>query len=459
MDTRTERDSMGTMHVPESALYGASTQRAVLNFPVSGHPMPARFISAVGLVKFACARAAGELGLVPQEKSDAICAVALEIAEGKWLEHFPIDVFQTGSATSTNTNANEVIARRAGQLSGTGATPLHPNDDVNFGQSSNDTMPTALHVSVALALRDDLQPALVGLAEALECKASDWQDIVKIGRTHLMDATPLRLGQEFSGYSAQARKAVKRISQAENCLQELALGGTAVGTGLNCPEGLAARAIELLHERTGIAFRPADNHFEAQAARDDCVEVAGYLATVAASMTKIANDIRWLGSGPRAGLSELRLAPTQPGSSIMPGKVNPVMCEMLLQTSMYVSGLCHCAQLCGREGGQFELNTTIPLFAHVLHEAIRCLSHAVRIFTKRCVVMLEPDRDRCAELVARSLMLVTALNPHIGYDRAAQVAKKAFAEGKTLREVILELGWMDSSTLDAALDPSGMTGF
>jgi len=450
---------MGEMSVPDDALYGASTQRAVLNFPVSGRPLPAAFLHGLGLVKWACARANRDLGLLPAAKADLIERVALEIAAGQHDAQFPIDVFQTGSATSTNMNANEVIANRASQLAGEpigSKRPLHPNDDVNLGQSSNDVIPTALHVSVALAIHHQLLPALAALYAALDAKAETWREVVKLGRTHLMDATPLTLGQAFSGYARQARKSADRGVRAVEALGELAIGGTAVGTGINTHPEFGARVAALLSARTGIPFREAENHFEAQAARDDCVEVAGQLATIAASLTKIAQDIRLLGSGPRGGLGELKLPATQPGSSIMPGKVNPVMSEMLVQACLYVQGLTQTVQLAGRDG-QFELNVTLPLQAHCLHEAVHCLSNAVRLFTERCVAGLEADVARCRELVDRSLMLVTALNPHLGYDTAAAIAKEAYATGRTLRELVLEKGLLDAATLDRALDPLAMT--
>jgi fumarate hydratase class II len=459
MKTRSERDSMGEVPVPADALYGASTQRAVRNFPVSGRPMPEGFIRALGLVKFACAQANEDLGLLPPEKGRLIRQAAREIAEGRLSAHFPVDVFQTGSATSTNTNANEVIANRVSQLAGEALgskKPVHPNDDVNLGQSSNDIMPTTLHVSVALGLRTRLAPALDQLAAALGRKAEEFARVVKIGRTHLMDATPLTLGQEFSGYAAQARKSAERARRATEALLELAVGGTAVGTGLNTHPEFAARVCRLLSAETGLAFREAANHFEAQAGRDDCVEAAGQLTAIGAALTKIANDIRLLGSGPRAGVAELRLPATQPGSSIMPGKVNPVMSEMLVQTCLYSQGLMQTVAGAGRDG-YFELNTTIPLMAHCLHEALHCLTQAVTLFTERCVVGLEVDAARCAELVSRSLMLVTALTPHLGYDQAAAVAKEALATGRTLREIVLERKLLDPALLDQALDPSHMT--
>jgi fumarate hydratase, class II len=451
---RVEKDSMGEMPVPEDALWGPSTQRAVLNFPISGRPMPAAFLRGLGLVKLAAARANEELGRLPPEKSRLIQLAAREIADGRHAEHFPVDVFQTGSGTSTNTNANEVIARRAAQIAD--RPVIHPNDDANLGQSSNDVIPTALHVSVAVAMRTSLVPALAELAAALEKKSTAFAGIVKIGRTHLMDAIPLTLGQEFSGYTRQMRKAGERVERAMAALEELAIGGTAVGTGLNAHPEFAPRVCRILSAETGLKFREARNHFEAQAARDDCVEVAGDLAVVAGSLTKIANDLRLLGSGPRAGLAELRLPATQPGSSIMPGKVNPVMSEMLVQVGLYVQGLTQTVTACGRDG-HFELNATLPLMTYCLHESIRCLANGTRVFSEKCVVGIEADAARCHELMERSLMLVTALNPHLGYDTAASVAKEALASGRSLREIVLARGLMDAATLDRALDPAAMT--
>lgn len=451
---RTEIDSMGEMAVPDEALWGASTQRAVLNFPISGRAMPVGFIRGLGLVKLAAAQANEDLGKLPGDKGRLIRRVAREISEGRHDAQFPVDVFQTGSGTSTNTNANEVIVRRAAQISPD--TSIHPNDDVNLGQSSNDVIPTALHLSVALALDRQLRPALAGLALALEEKSAAFSAIVKIGRTHLMDATPLTLGQEFSGYAMQVRKADERVQRAIAVLGELAIGGTAVGTGLNTHEDFAARVCRTLSAETGLQFREARNHFEAQGARDDCVEVAGQLSAVAASLGKIANDIRLLSSGPRAGIAELRLPSTQPGSSIMPGKVNPVMSEMLVQVGHYVQGLAQTVAACGRDG-HFELNVTLPLIAHCLHEAITCLANGARVFAEKCVAGIEADAERCRELMERSLMLVTALNPHIGYDAAAAVAKEAYATGKSLREVVMARGLMDAAALDRAMAPLAMT--
>ncbi len=450
---------MGEMQVPDDALYGASTGRAVLNFPISGHPMPPAFIHGLALVKAACAIANEALGLLSAEKSGLMQRIAREIIDGNLDAHFPVDVFQTGSGTSSNMNVNEVIANRASQLTGQplgSRKPLHPNDDVNLGQSSNDVIPTALHVSVAVALKCRLVPALEELAAALETKSAEFRDVVKIGRTHLMDATPLTLGQEFSGYAAQVRKAVERSHRAVAALGELAIGGTAVGTGLNCHPEFPARVCRILSERTGIPFREARNHFEAQGGRDDCVEVAGQLAAIAAGLAKIANDLRLMASGPRAGFAEIRLPATQPGSSIMPGKVNPVMSEMLGQVCIYATGLANMVVMGGRDG-HFELNVTMPLIAHALHEAIGCMANGCRVFARRCVTGIEADPARCRDLVDRSLMLVTALNPYIGYDAAAAVAKQAFSQNKTLREVVLERGLLDAATLDRALAPESMT--
>ncbi|MCC5790373.1 MAG: class II fumarate hydratase [Opitutales bacterium] len=455
---RIEKDSMGEMEVPESALFGASTQRAVLNFPISGRTMPEGFIRGLGLVKAACAEANQELGKLSEEKARLIVQAASEVVEGQHLEHFPVDVFQTGSGTSSNMNINEVIANRASQLAGEAIgsrKPVHPNDDCNMGQSSNDIVPTTLHVSVAVALQEVLLPALEHLEKALREKSAAWEKIVKIGRTHLMDATPLTLGQEFSGYAAQVGKAVSRTKRAIELMQELAIGGTAVGTGINCHPKFPSLVCASLAEKTGIPFREAENHFEAQAGRDDCVEVAGILSTIAASLTKVANDIRLLGSGPRSGLGEIRLPSTQPGSSIMPGKVNPVMSEMLVQAGIYVMGLSQSVAISGRDG-HFELNVTLPLMGHCLHESITVLANGARTFADRCVEGLEADEEQCKDLVQRSLMLVTALNPYIGYDQAAAVAKQAFAENKTLREVVLEKGLMKEEELEKALDPMDM---
>jgi len=456
---RTEKDSMGTMEVADDALYGASTQRAVLNFPISGQSMPSGFIRGLALVKQACAEANGALDRLEKEKVDLISQAAEEVMSGRCNEHFPVDVFQTGSGTSTNMNINEVMANLASKASGKplgSKEPVHPNDDCNLGQSSNDIIPTSLHVSVAMSLSEKLKPALKELHENLDTKAKSFEAIVKIGRTHLMDATPLTLGQEFSGYAAQVEKSIQRVDKAIAALHELAIGGTAVGTGINAHPEFASRVVSLIAEKTSIPFREADNHFEAQGGRDDAVEVAGLLATIAASLAKIANDIRLLGSGPRSGLGEISLPATQPGSSIMPGKVNPVMSEMLVQVSIYVQGMSTVVASCGRDG-HFELNVTIPLIAKALHDSVDFLANGATTFSRRCVEGLEANEAQCGEFVKRSLMLVTALNPHIGYDNAAKVAKTAFEQNKTLREVVLEMELLDEKTLEEALEPMKMT--
>ena len=456
---RNESDSMGAMQVPEDALYGASTQRAVLNFPISGHKMPDGFIRGLGLIKWAAAKANVELKRLDPKMADLICDAAEEVYAGKLNAHFPVDVFQTGSGTSSNMNVNEVISNRVSQKMGKpigSKDPIHPNDHVNMGQSSNDIIPTVLHVSLAVAIKEKLMPALFNLQKALEAKSEEFKDVIKIGRTHLMDATPLTLGQEFSGYAAQAKKSVERAARCVEVLSELAIGGTAVGTGINCHPEFPKKVCAHLMNRTGIKFYEARNHFEAQGGRDDAVEVAGELMTIAASLTKIANDIRLLGSGPRAGIFEISLPATQPGSSIMPGKVNPVMSEMLVQASIYTIGMAQVVAMCGRDG-HFELNVTIPLMAHALHESVTVLSNGANTFVAQCVNGITANVEHCKHMVDRSLMLVTALNSHIGYDKAAWVAKTAFKENKTLKQVLLENKLLDEKTIDVALDPRNMT--
>jgi len=447
---------MGEMKVPADALYGATTQRAVENFPISGRGMARPFLRALGLIKEAAAATNAELGGLEEERADAIRKAAAEVAAGQHDDHFPVDVFQTGSGTSTNMNANEVIANRACQLLGKpigSRDVVHPNDHVNRGQSSNDVIPTALHVACATEVHERLLPALEALHVALAEKAQAFDGVLKIGRTHLQDATPVRLGQVFGGYAAQVERGFARVRAALPRLHELALGGTAVGTGINCPEGFAKRAIERLAEKTGIPFVEAGDHFEAQAARDAAVELSGALRTVAVSLTRIANDVRFLGSGPRCGIGEIRLPATQPGSSIMPGKVNPVMAEMLLQVCMRVIGN-DAAVAAGGASGVFELNVAIPLIADACLESIHLLANGCRTFADRCVKRIEADEERCRELIEKSLMLCTALAPHIGYDKAAALAKKAFAENKTVREVATEMG---IEKLDDLLDLRSMT--
>ena len=457
--TRTEKDSMGEMSVPESALYGASTQRAVLNFPISGYRFSRPFIRALGLIKGAAAQANADLGLLDSHRCAFIVQAAEEVVEGKLDEHFPLDIFQTGSGTSTNTNANEVISNRCCQLAGKpiGARdPVHPNDHVNMGQSSNDVIPSAIHISAAEQLKNCLIPALEELHRALELKANEFWGVIKIGRTHLMDATPVRLGQEFSGYAQQISYARERANRAISALEELALGGTAVGTGLNRHIDFPGKVIRHLAQRTGIKFREAQNHFEAQGAKDAVVEASGHLRTIAVSLFKIANDIRWLGSGPRCGIGEIRLPSTQPGSSIMPGKVNPVMCESLAMVCAQVIGNDSCVTWAGANGN-FELNVMMPVMAHNLLESIRLLGNACDAFQEKCVRGIEANEERCRELVELSMAMVTSLAPKIGYDRAAEIAKESAKTGRTVREICLEKMVLPADELERSLDPVGMT--
>jgi fumarate hydratase class II len=457
--TRTENDSMGAMEVPADALYGATTQRAVLNFPISGYRFTREFIRALGLVKWAAAKANLELGKLDATRAELIAQAAGEIIEGKHDAHFPIDIFQTGSGTSTNMNANEVIANRCSQLAGKAIgskDPVHPNDHVNMGQSSNDVIPTAMHVAAGESIRNHLMPALEALEVALEHKAKEFWEIIKIGRTHLMDATPVRLGQEFGGYAKQITHARLRAGNAIAAIEELALGGTAVGTGLNCHPEFPAKAIHHLRVRTGINFREASDHFEAQAAKDGLVQAGGQLKTIAVSLFKIANDIRWLSSGPRCGIGEIQLPATQPGSSIMPGKVNPVMSEALMQV---------CAQVIGNDAtitwaganGNFDLNVMMPVLAHNLLESIRLLASAADAFRAKCVDGIIANKSRCNELVEYSMAMVTSLAPIIGYDRAAAIAKESAKTGKTVREICREQQVLPEAELAKALDPVEMT--
>jgi fumarate hydratase class II len=456
---RIERDAMGEVRVPDRALWGAQTQRAMENFPISNLRFGRRFLEAMGWVKRVCAEVNVESGQLGEELGGAIVTACHEVISGRHDDQFPIDIFQTGSGTSTNMNANEVIANRAIQLLGGqvgSRTPVHPNDHVNMGQSSNDVIPTVIHVAVVMALREDLIPALEGLHTALAEKARAFDSIVKTGRTHLQDATPIRLGQEFGGYATQARKAVERAERAIVALQELPLGGTAVGTGLNRPSDLPQRAIARLNAALGTNFVEAEDHVEANAARDGLVEASGALKTIAVSLTKIANDVRWLASGPRNGLGELRLPAVQPGSSIMPGKVNPVMAEALIMVTAQVIG--HDAAITlGGLGGYFELNLMMPLIAYDVLRSIAWLANGVEAFTERCVVGIEADEARCEEMVERSLALATALAPIIGYDRAAEISKEAHRTGRTVREVAAEQGVLPADQLDAVLDPARMT--
>ncbi len=455
---RTERDSMGEVQVPADAYYGASTQRAVDNFPISDLRFGRRFIWALGLVKSEAAKVNVKLGLVDADVAAAIGTAAGEVMVGDLDEHFVLDIFQTGSGTSSNMNANEVIAHRASELiSGDFlAKDAHPNDHVNFGQSSNDVIPTAIHVAAVASIREDLLPALGKLADALAAKADEFGDVVKSGRTHLMDATPVTLGQEFGGYATQVHKARDRVAAVLPELEELALGGTAVGSGLNAPDGFAAAVIADMAAISGYPFREADDHFEAQAAKDAAVNASGALKTVAVSMFKIANDLRWLSSGPRTGIAELQLPSLQPGSSIMPGKVNPVMSEMVMQVAGQVIGN-DAAITWGGANGNFELNVMMPLIAHNLLQSISLLATAADTFTDRCVVGIEANVARARDLAERNIIVVTALNPHIGYDNGAIAAKEAFATGRNVADVVVEKGWLTEDEVKDLLDIKRMT--
>ena len=474
---RTESDSMGPMQVPASAYYGAQTARAVENFPISQLRFSRSFIRALGLIKKHAALTNQQLGYLTPQLSKAIIQAAQEVIDGKFDGEFVIDIFQTGSGTSTNMNANEVIANRAiellgGKLGGegsagvspagkgvppeTGKKLVHPNDHVNRGQSSNDVIPSAIHLSALESIERKLIPALTELHIALDKKAKEFHDVLKIGRTHLQDATPIRLGQEFSGYASQVAHGIARLRALEKNLGELALGGTAVGTGINTHPDFARLTIAGLSKETNLPLCEAANHFEAQGGRDACVEASGALKTVAVSLIKIANDIRLLGSGPRLGLGEIKLQATQPGSSIMPGKVNPVMCEMMLQV---------CAQVLGNDAaitfsgsfGNFELNVMLPVIAHNLLESIELLTTASQVFARRCVAVLEAEREKCKQNLELSLANCTVLAPVIGYDKAAKIAKIAFETNRTVRAVAEEISGLDKATLEKLLDPASQT--
>jgi fumarate hydratase, class II len=455
--TRIERDTLGEIEVPDDALWGASTQRAIENFPVSGERFPRAFLEALGWVKEAAAAANATLGVLDAERARWIRRAADEVAAGTLDAHFPLDIYQTGSGTSTNMNANEVIARRAAQLRGAPEPRIHPNDHVNASQSSNDVIPTVIHVAAREAVHRELLPALGRLRDALRERARALGDVVKVGRTHLMDAVPVTLGQELGGWARQVEAASLRVEAAAEGLAELALGGTAVGSGLNCPPGFPPLAIARLGERTGRAYRQAVDSFEAQGARDAAVHLSGTLRGAAVSLFKIASDVRLLASGPRTGIGELRLPTLQPGSSIMPGKVNPVIPEVVTQVAAQVIGL-DAALALGGLSGHLELNTFMPLIARNLLEAIRLLASAARLFAERCIEGLEADRERAAALVEQSLMLATALVPRIGYDAAAELAKEAHRSGRTLREVARERAGLEERELDALLDPKRQTG-
>jgi len=456
---RVERDSMGEMNIPSGMLYGASTQRAVLNFPISGRTFSRAFIHALGQIKLSAAKANLKLKRLDGRRAAAIVSAAGQVRDGHFDEHFVLDVFQTGSGTSTNMNANEVIANLANRKLGvSGAVPgrVHPNDHVNKGQSSNDVIPTAIHVAAALEMRGALIPALRKLETALGQKARRFAAIHKIGRTHLQDATPVTLGLEFGGYAEQARKSIQRLEKAMASLRELPLGGTAVGTGINTHPRFAREAIADLNRSCGEKFFEAKNHFEAQSSKDACVEASGQLKAVAVALMKIANDIRWLGSGPRAGFAEIKLPAVQPGSSIMPGKINPVMSEALLQAAAEVIGNDTAITIAGQYGN-FELNVMMPLIAYNLLESVRLLANAVHVFTERCVAGIEADARVCEAQIEKSLMLCTARVPVLGYDRSAELAKEAYKAGKTIRQIVLEKMLIPEKELARLLDVKNLS--
>jgi fumarate hydratase class II len=459
MKTRTETDSLGPIQVPSDVYYGAQTQRAIENFPVSGDRFPRRFIEALGLIKWAAAEENAARGDLDPKIASTIVAAAEEVIAGRHDRDFALDVFQTGSGTSTNMNANEVISNRAIEMLGGvmgSKQPVHPNDHVNAGQSSNDVIPTATHLAALLGIRDDLLPALEKLRASLARKGEEFGAIAKTGRTHLMDAAPVTLGQEFSGYAAQIERGIRRVRSTLPHLQELALGGTAVGTGLNAPAGFAAAIIARVAKRTGLEIVEAPNHFEAQGARDACVEASGALRTIAVSLMKIANDLRWLGSGPRAGLAEIQLPSLQPGSSIMPGKVNPVIPEMCRQVAAQVMGNDVAVSI-GGALGDFELNVMIPVIAKNLLDSITILSQASNLLAERCVDGIVANEDRCRSDAERNLQVGAALNTLIGYDRAGEIVKKAVATDKSIREVAEAEGVDTAANLKRHLDPLKLT--
>ena len=455
MSYREESDSMGTLRVPVDAYYGAQTQRAVENFPIGGMTMPIPFIRALAWIKRSAAQVNTSLGAVAGDIADAVVQAADDVLTGNLDDQFVVDVYQTGSGTSSNMNMNEVIAGRANEiLTGNrgGRTPVHPNDHVNWGQSSNDVVPSAIHVAAAREVTDRLRPALEALAGALEGKADAFREIPKLGRTHLQDAVPMTLGQEFSGYARQVVQAVERLDGQLPRLCELALGGTAVGTGLNTHPDFARQTIARLSEDTGIAFVEAPNHFAAQAAQDTIVELSGLLRATAVSMIKISNDIRWMASGPRSGLGEITIPSLQPGSSIMPGKVNPVVPEAVIQACVQVMGNDLAVGIGGTRGN-FELNVAMPLIAHNVLQSVHLLSGAAKLLEEKCVSGIEANRKTCEGYIENSLALVTGFVPHIGYDRAAAIAKEALASGRTVREVISEAGIVSGDVVNEVLGP------
>ena len=468
-DFRIERDSLGEVRLPARAYFGAQTQRAVENFPISGQRLPAELIHALGLVKWAAAAANRDVGRLTgsgkrplnQREVDVLLTACREVYQGKFDDQFPVDVYQTGSGTSSNMNANEVIANRAIELAGgdrfAADKPIHPNDHVNMGQSTNDVFPTAIHLAVASGIRRALIPALSRCREVLAQKASQWQAILKIGRTHLADATPLTLGQEIGGLARQLELSIDRARRAEEAVHELPAGGTAVGTGINTHPEFGRRVCQLLAAETGIPFVEAVDHFEANAQRDALVECHGQLRAVAVTLFNVANSLRWLGSGPRCGFYEIKLPERQPGSSIMPGKVNPVMCESLMQVAARVMGNDQTIAVCGAAGGQFQLNVMMPVMCSVALESLRLLAGAVKAFTELCLVDMEANAEACQSAVEKSLALATGLNPYIGYQQAAALAKEAFQTGKTIRQVCREKKVLPEDQLNQALDPWRMT--
>ncbi len=468
-EMRAERDSMGTVEVPADAYYGAQTKRAVDNFPISGWCLPATMISAMGLVKYACGVANHDLGKLTgtgkQPLNDAqvqsLLDAALEVADGKLADQFPVDVFQTGSGTSSNMNLNEVISNRATELAGgdrmSEQKVVHPNDHVNMGQSTNDTFPTAIHVAVANTIDKTLLPSLKRLHAALSAKAQQWDRVIKIGRTHLMDATPLRLGQEFGGFARQIELSVQRAIAARDAVLELPVGGTAVGSGINTHPEFGSRVANVLAEKTGLPFIEAVNHFEANSQRDALVHSHGDLKCVAQTLFNVANNIRWLGSGPRCGFAEVSLPSRQPGSSIMPGKVNPVMCESMMQLTARVLGNDTCMTVSGAAGGNFQLNIMMPVMAHTALESIQLLASGVDAFIDFCVDEMEANEEACEASVEQSLSMCTSLNPLIGYEMAAKLAKEAFSTGQTIRELCIERKILPEDSLTEALDPWSMT--
>jgi fumarate hydratase, class II len=466
---RVEKDSMGEVQVPAQAYYGAQTQRAVENFPISGWTLPQTLIHAMGYVKYACGIANRDLGKltgsgknpIDNSQVQAMLAACQEVADGKYDDQFPIDVFQTGSGTSSNMNVNEVISNRAVELIGkdrfSEEKPVHPNDHVNMGQSTNDTFPTAIHVAVASSIKQSMIPGLTKLGAALRAKAEAWDKIIKIGRTHLADATPLRLGQEFGGFARQIELSVERAQRALNAVLELPVGGTAVGSGINTHPEFGWRVAEVLADKLDIAFVEAKDHFEANAQRDGLVECHGQLKAIASTLFNVSNNIRWLGSGPRCGFYEVKIPDLQPGSSIMPGKVNPVMCESMMQAMARVMGNDQTITICGAGGGQFQLNIMMPVMGQTTLESVMLISNSCEAFVDLCVENMEANEEGCEAAVEKSLSMCTSLNPLIGYMKAAALAKEAFKTGKTIRELCIEQEILPEETLKETLDPYRMT--